>query len=84
MHLVQRPPSSAATNVSKLIGSAAADGLARQFTTATTDVSSAIDQVLGVIVDTDAHDTLIGDLAFDQLMTGTHYRASQTQPPRTS
>jgi hypothetical protein len=51
--------------------SAVGDGLAQPLTRAGTASSSAIDQVLGVLLDTDPHDTLIGDLAFEQVSSGT-------------
>ncbi len=38
-------------------------------------VLTAVDQLLGVLVDTDSHDTLIGDLAFEQVSSGTRKAA---------
>jgi len=59
---LQRPASS-------VISSAAGDGLAQPLTLPrqATALNSAVDQVLGVLVDTNSHDTLIGDLAFEQV-----------------
>jgi len=47
----------------------AGDALAQPLTRLPT---SAIDEVLGVLVNTDSHDTLIGDLAFEQVSSRTH------------
>jgi subtilase family serine protease len=30
------------------------------------------DQILGVVLDADSHDALIGDLAFERILSGTH------------
>ncbi len=56
---------------SMVISSAAGDGLVQPSTRPETALNSAVDQVLGVLVDTNSHDTLIGDLAFEQVSSGT-------------
>jgi hypothetical protein len=50
--------------------SAVGDGLAQPLPRPGTASSSAIDQVLGALPDTDSSDTLIGDLAFEQVSSG--------------
>jgi len=50
---------------------AAGDEPAQSSTRAVTASSSAVDQVLGVLLDTDSRDTLFGDLAFEQVSSGT-------------
>ncbi len=50
---------------------AVGDGLAQPLTRPATASSSVIDQVLGALPDTDSRDTLIGDLAFEQVSSGT-------------
>ncbi len=50
--------------------SAEGDGLAQPLTWPETALSSAVDQVLGVLLDANCHDTLIGDLAFEQVSSG--------------
>ena len=37
-----------------------------------TALDLAVDQVLGVVLDADSHDSLIGDLAFERILSGTH------------
>ncbi len=51
-------------------GLAAGDGLAQRPAQPETWQISAIDQVLGALPDTISHDTLIGDLAFEQVSSG--------------
>jgi len=50
---------------------AVGDGPAQPLLRPGTASSSAIDQVLGVLPDTNSRDTLIGDLAFEQVSSGT-------------
>ncbi|MGO9921838.1 MAG: S8 family serine peptidase, partial [Isosphaeraceae bacterium] len=52
------------------ISSPAGDGLAPPTTRLDSALSSAVDQALGVLLDTNSHDTLIGDLAFEQVSSG--------------
>jgi len=59
------------------ISSAAGDGLSQPLTRAATALDSAVDQVLGLLLDTNPGDTLIGDLAFEQV-------SSSAQKPRGS
>ncbi|MGO9469635.1 MAG: S8 family serine peptidase, partial [Isosphaeraceae bacterium] len=47
--------------------SAVGNGLAQPLTRPATESNFAIDQVLGALPDTDSRDTLIGDLAFEQV-----------------
>jgi len=51
--------------------SAVGDGPAQPLTRPGTASTSAIDQVLGALPDADSRDTLIGDLAFEQVSSGT-------------
>ncbi len=68
--------------VSRIISSVASDALAQPITPATA-VSSAVDQVLGVVLDADSHDALIRDLAFEQILSGTNKaRSSTSRGPR--
>ncbi len=53
------------------VGSAGEHGLARKLPVPANAVSSAVDQVVGVIVDETSHETLLGDLAFEQVTSGT-------------
>ncbi len=54
--------------------SAVDDRLAKPLTRPATALSFAIDQVLGALPDTDSRDTLIGDLAFEQVSSGVPFR----------
>jgi hypothetical protein len=40
--------------------------------------ATAVDQVLGTLVDANSNDTLIGDLAFEQAASGTRKRDART------
>ncbi|MGO9914899.1 MAG: hypothetical protein ACLQIB_09335, partial [Isosphaeraceae bacterium] len=51
--------------------SAARDGLAQPLPRSAAGLTSAVDQVLGVLVETNSHDTLIGDLAFELVSSAT-------------
>jgi len=51
--------------------SAAGDGLAQPLARPETALTSAVDQVLGALAETISHDPLIGDLAFEQVSSGT-------------
>jgi hypothetical protein len=57
---------------STVIQGAPGDVLAQPFARPATARDLAVDRVLGVALDTDSHDTLIGDLAFEQILSGTH------------
>ncbi len=50
-----------------VVSSAAGDGLAQPLTRPESSLNSAVDEVLGVLGDANSHDTLIGDLAFEQV-----------------
>ncbi|MGO9923386.1 MAG: Ig-like domain repeat protein [Isosphaeraceae bacterium] len=64
-----RPLINLAAGSTSLFGTAAGDCLAQPLTRPATSV---IDQVLGTLAETNPHDTLIGDLAFEQVSSGTH------------
>ena len=51
--------------------SAVRDGLAQPLPRSAAGLTSAVDQVLGVLVETNSHDTLIGDLAFELVSSAT-------------
>ncbi len=52
-------------------GSAAGDGLAQPLPRPAPAPNSAVDQILSVLPDTNSRDTLIGDLAFEQIWSST-------------
>ena len=59
------------SSVSTLRHSAPGDRLAQSLARSVITLDLAVDQVLGVVLDADSHDALIGDLAFEQVLWGT-------------
>jgi hypothetical protein len=72
LRLAERPLANLRSGFSTVNCAAPGDGLAQPFARPATTPDLAVDQVLGVVLDADSHDALIGDLAFEQLFSGTH------------
>jgi hypothetical protein len=72
LRLAERLLTNLRSGVSTLNHSAPGDGLAQPLAQPVTTPELAVDQVLGVVLDADSHDALIGDLAFEQILSGTH------------
>ena len=69
--LAERPLTSLRSGVLTVNHSATGDVLAQPFARPATTLDLDIDKVLGVVLDADSHDALIGDLAFEQVLWGT-------------
>jgi hypothetical protein len=72
LRLAERPLTNLRGGVSRVIQGAPGDGLAQPLAQPVTTPNLAVDQVRGVVLDADSHDALIGDLAFEQISSGTH------------
>jgi hypothetical protein len=72
LRLAERPLTKLRSGISTVIQAASGDGLAQSLARPVTAPDVAVDQVLGVVLDADPHDALIGDLAFEQVSSGTH------------
>ena len=72
LRLPERPLTNLRSGVSTLNDFAPGDGLAQALARPATALDLAVDQVLGVVLDADSHDALIGDLAFERIFSGTH------------
>jgi hypothetical protein len=72
LRLAERPLTNLRSGVSMVIQGAAGDRLMQPLARPATAPDLAVDQVLGVVLDTDSQDALIGDLAFEQVLSGTH------------
>ena len=72
LRLAERPLTNLRSGVSTLNDFAPGDGLAQPLARPATTPDLAIDQILGVVLDADSHDALIGDLAFERNLLGTH------------
>jgi hypothetical protein len=72
LRLAERPLTNLRSSVSTLNHSAPGDGLSQPLAQSVTTLDLAVDQVLGVVLDGDSHDALIGDLAFERILSGTH------------
>ena len=68
----ERPLTVSQIGSPNVLSSTAATRPAEPSTRPGSALASAIDQILGLALDADSHDTLIGDLAFEQLSWGTH------------
>jgi hypothetical protein len=71
LRLPERPLTNLRSGVSTLNHSVLGGGLAQPLARPATALDLAVDQVLGVVLDADSHDALIGDLAFEQVLWGT-------------
>jgi subtilase family serine protease len=83
LRLAERPLTILRSGVSTVNHSAPGNQLAEPFARPVTTPDLAVDQVLGVVLDADSHDALIGDLAFEQVLSGTH-KVKGTAPTGTT
>jgi hypothetical protein len=72
LRLAEQSLTNLRSGVSTVIHFAPGDGLAQPLARPATTPDLAIDQILGVVLDADSHDALIGDLAFERILSGTH------------
>jgi subtilase family serine protease len=72
VRFAEQPLSNVLGGVSTVNGSAPRDRLPQALASPTSTNGSAVDQVLGVVLDADSHETLIEDLAFGRILSGTH------------
>jgi hypothetical protein len=72
LRLAERPLTNLRSGVSTVNHSAPGDVLAQPLAPPVTTPDLVADQVLGVVLDADSHDSLIGDLAFERILSGTH------------
>jgi hypothetical protein len=72
LRLAERSLTNLRSGVSTVNHSATGDGLEQPLVRFVITLHLAVDQVLGVVLDTDPHDALIGDLAFERILSGTH------------
>jgi hypothetical protein len=83
LRLAERPLTNLQSGVSRVIHFVPGNGLAQPLARPVITVDLAIDQVLGVVLDADSHDALIGDLAFERILSGTH-KAKASAPTVTT
>jgi hypothetical protein len=72
LRLAERSLTNLGSGVSTLNHSFPGDGLAQALARPATTPDLAVDQILGVVLDADSRDALIGELAFERILSGTH------------